>query len=129
DCDDADADARPGQAWYADCDADGAFTGHAIVACAEPPSACADAISPAGGWSHVTPTSPDCDDDDAQRKPGQVWFADCDGDGSFAPTGHPACAPPVGACGGAEPEGGWTDEVPGAADCDDADAGLHPGQR
>ena len=129
DCDDEDAIEFPGQTWYADCDGDTYFDFVGVVACDNPTSPCADGLSPDGGWSNNTGT--DCDDEDATEFPGQVWYADCDGDSYFRSSSITACdlanADASTPCAdGFSPDGGWSNSV--GSDCDDEDATEFPGQ-
>ena len=58
DCDDEDANAYSGQAWYADCDGDGDPSALATTSCLEPTLTCADGLAPDGGFSNTAGT--DC---------------------------------------------------------------------
>lgn len=75
----------------------------------------------------------DCDRWDGSAFPGQLWYADCDGDGFVRPAAFKACdlgntATPC--MDGAPPDGGWRHTQPGTLpDCDDEDATEFPGQR
>jgi len=132
DCDDSDPTEFPDQVWYADCDNDAFERTVAVVTCdlagANVLTPCADTVAPDGGWTHVAGT--DCDDEDATEFPDQVWYADCDGDGTERPTAVIACdlagAVTLTPCAdGFAPDGGWT-HVAGT-DCDDEDASITSG--
>jgi len=67
DCDDANPEFFPEQAWYADCDGDTFFKEIPLISCAIPTGSatgCADAQTPDGGWSHTAGAVPDCSDED-----------------------------------------------------------------
>ena len=68
----------------------------------------APGVAPDGGWYHVP--GADCNDEDAAEFPGQVWFADCDGDTHARDASVSACdeagANALTPCGG-PPAGGW----------------------
>ena len=61
----------------------------------------------------------DCDDTDAKEYPGQTWYADSDGDGYSDGTTATACERPDGYS--------HSSELSGMNDCNDTDAGIHPG--
>jgi parallel beta-helix repeat protein len=130
DCDgDTDTGASDAPEWYADADGDGfGDPTEAVTACESP----SDAVDPAVGE--------DCDDDDDTIHPdadeicngvdddcdgdidedavdAPAWYADADGDGYGDPEVTSA------AC---EAPSGTVDPALGE-DCDDADAGIHPG--
>ncbi|MFH1463952.1 MAG: MopE-related protein [Pseudomonadota bacterium] len=144
DCDDGRADVHPGaeevcdgadqdcdgetdegvlSTWYADADADG-FGDPAVTAAAcEPPSGYgADATDCDDGRADVFPGATEvCDgvdqdcDGDVDEGVLSTWYADTDADGfGDATSAAAACEPPSGY--GAD-----------ATDCDDGDAGVHPG--
>ena len=74
--------------------------------------------------------STDCDDGDATEFPGQLWYADCDGDGIDRAASVTACdlaaADALTPCTDVEsPDGGWTHAV--GNDCDDENSGNYPG--
>ncbi|MFH1462945.1 MAG: putative metal-binding motif-containing protein, partial [Pseudomonadota bacterium] len=124
DCDgDVDEEAADAATWYADADADGyGDSAGATVACAAPDGFIADGsdcddtdagVHP-GATERCNGRDDDCDgaiDEDVQ----EVWYADVDGDGY----GNPGAA--VEDC---DPGTGWVGD---ATDCDDQDAGVHPG--
>ncbi len=134
DCNDFDPDAFPGasieaehaddgndqdcdglEECFVDGDVDGAGGSELIAA--------ADCTAPG-----VAPLSDDCDDDNADAYPGQIWAADCDGDGAASPTTTTACDPDLGTspCSdGQTPDGGWL--VGAGMDCDDESAARFPG--
>jgi len=122
-------DAIVGQQWYADCDGDGFFRSTAVIAATEElanaATPCVDSLPPDGGWSNTVGT--DVDDEDASEFPGQVWYADCDGDGFFrstaviAATEEQAVTPCLD---GFAPDGGWSNTV--GTDVDDEDASVVP---
>ena len=124
----------PGQLWCADCDGDSYFNANfGILACDEAQananSPCADSNPPDGGWSHTL--GDDCNDENANEFPGQMWYPDCDGDGYYSYIGIVACdeaqANALSPCGdGQAPDGGWSNMM--GNDCDDEDAGEFPGQ-
>jgi len=121
----------PCPTWYADCDGDTFFKVSGIVSCVEPTTDCLDGQAPDGGWTNGLPGSPDCDDEDPSEYPGQDWYADCDGDGSFSSAAVVACdavgADALTPCSDASPpDGGWS-HIAGS-DCDDADVSEFPGQ-
>ena len=123
--------AEPCPTWYADCDGDTFFKVSGIVSCVEPTTGCLDGQAPDGGWTNDLPGSPDCDDEDPSEYPGQDWYADCDGDGSFSSAAVIACdaagADALTPCSDASPpDGGWSHTA--GNDCDDADASEFPGQ-
>ncbi len=145
DCDDADPDEFPGQVWFPDCDADGVHDGLALEACdlstAELGSPCAGGNPPAGGWSHDVPATPDCDDEDAQRFPGNTptvsdgvdndcdgsgrdeCYLDADGDGHGTDLGTIVQDDGDGVCATA------AGEAASADDCDDDDPDAFPTQQ
>ncbi|MBT3217483.1 MAG: hypothetical protein HN348_00185, partial [Proteobacteria bacterium] len=135
DCDDEDAEQKPNQEWYPDCDNDTYFDGIGTTQCAtpDPTGICNDDQIPDGGWGHTGPNgSADCDDEDALEKPDQVWYPDCDGDTYFDSTVITQCETPdpTGFCDDdLIPDGGWSNTDPaGNADCDDEDAIEKPNQ-
>ena len=68
----------------------------------------------------------DCNDNDPDKFPGQVWYADCDGDGVHSSIASISCGVPATVClDGLPPDGGLS-HVAGT-DCDDNDAGNFPG--
>ncbi|MDH3786125.1 MAG: putative metal-binding motif-containing protein, partial [Acidobacteriota bacterium] len=72
----------------------------------------------------------DCDDGDSAEFPGQVWYADCDNDGSHRSTSVAACdlaaANGLTPCSDSQaPDGGWSHTA--GTDCDDENAGKYPG--
>ncbi|MCO4746881.1 MAG: hypothetical protein KC912_18940 [Proteobacteria bacterium] len=73
-----------GRAWYPDCDGDGDPSGTGVNACDEPTtSPCTDGQAPDGGWTASVPSSPDCDDEDADLNHDDVdtdGESTCDGD-------------------------------------------------
>ncbi|MBT3223548.1 MAG: hypothetical protein HN348_31135, partial [Proteobacteria bacterium] len=95
DCDDEDAAEYPGQTWYPDCDDDGAINQMQGEDCAPSGNSavCVDNLEPDGGWSTDT-TKKDCDDEDPDEFPGQLWYPDCDNDGYFWPTPTTSCSEP-----------------------------------
>ncbi len=96
--------------WAADADADGFPSATEFVfACDQP----IGYIEPAGILS------PDCDDNDADEKPNQNWYADEDGDGYGDSNASPIvqCEIPTG------PAGAY---VINSSDCDDNDSGINP---
>lgn len=116
DCDDSDANAFPGQMWYADCDGDGYFSTVGIVSCGIPSvSPCVDGSFPDGGYSS-TPGN-DCDDEDATEHPGVVWYADADGDGYGDAGSSNSC------------ERLSPTDVTNDLDCDDNDNNNFPGNQ
>jgi hypothetical protein len=101
DCDDGDADERPGQTWYRDVDGDGfGDDGTALDSCHRP----VGYIQDAG----------DCDDQDSTRFPDAMWFTDADEDG-FGDANSP-----IDACG--DVDGATSNDL----DCDDEDWLIHP---
>ncbi|MBT3219749.1 MAG: hypothetical protein HN348_11705, partial [Proteobacteria bacterium] len=130
DCNDQNAVEKPSQIWWPDCDGDLAFAAIAATSCLTPTGLCLDGLVPDGGWAHITPASPDCDDESSSEFPGQTWFADCDGDSYFTATTLTTCATPFGNCADKKsPDGGWSNTNPGAnADCDDEDSDEFPSQ-
>lgn len=130
DCDDAVADVHPGavDTWYdgVDTDCDGAddfdadADGHSGVAWGG--DDCDDASSAVYPGAHercdALDVDEDCDalvdDADPDLIDATAWYPDTDGDGYGATTPVYACDPPMGA-------------VELGLDCDDADAGLFPG--
>ena len=132
DCDDTNIDAFPGQVWYPDCDGDNFFDANGISSCFPVIYAdCVDALPPDGGWSHIDPaTNADCDDENEEAFPGQVWYADCDSDAFFDANGISSCSTPASSCVDTlPPDGGWDHIDPGnIADCDDENAEMNPGQ-
>lgn len=132
DCDNWDAAEFPGQNWYADCDGDNFYRTSAVMACdlASAATPCTDMAPPDGGWSHTyTRDLADCDDEDPNEFPGQIWYADCDGDTFMGATAVTACALTKVASPCADhlaPDGGWTNTNPGSsADRDDEDSSKH----
>jgi len=74
--------------------------------------------------------STDCDDGDATEFPGQVWYADCDNDGTYRTTSVVQCdladANTATPCTDTEiPDGGWSHTL--GTDCDDENIGNFPG--
>jgi hypothetical protein len=72
----------------------------------------------------------DCDDVDNTEFPGQVWYADCDGDGVDRAALVTACelsgADALTPCTDTQvPDGGWTHAV--GNDCDDENVDNYPG--
>ena len=124
DCDDADPLEFPGQLWFVDCDGDGVVVDSPVTACdegeADAAAACGTRL---GLFEHLAPLAGDCDDADPLESPGQVWFADCDGDGAFAMEPVLACAEEeadgTSPCLDTLPPDSWLHALPGEADCDD----------
>ena len=101
DCNDGDANERPGQIWYRDVDGDGhGDDGATLDSCHRPTGY----IQEAG----------DCDDRDSARFPGAMWFIDADEDG-FGDVNSP-----IDACGDV------SDAVSNDLDCNDEDWLIHP---
>ncbi|MFY0607029.1 MAG: hypothetical protein JXR10_09955 [Cyclobacteriaceae bacterium] len=99
-----------GDRWAADADGDGfPSASEFMFACVQP----IGYIEPAGLLS------PDCDDNDADEKPNQNWYADEDGDGYGDSNASPIvqCEIPTG------PAGAY---VINNSDCDDNDSGINP---
>ncbi|MBD3635987.1 MAG: T9SS type A sorting domain-containing protein [Crocinitomicaceae bacterium] len=70
----------------------------------------------------------DCDDNDPNQFPGQVWYADCDGDGYFSDVPVTNCFMPATSCNDlSAPDGGYTNTFPTNPDCDDENPNLYPG--
>jgi large repetitive protein len=130
DCDGSidEADAVDAPTWYGDGDGDGyGNSGLSQVACSAPSgyvagsSDCDDgdaAIHP-GATETCDGDDNDCDgltdDDDPGLVGGSTWYADADGDGYGDPSrSRSACSAPSG-------------YVADSSDCDDGDAGIHPG--
>lgn len=132
DCDDSSAELVRTQAWYPDCDGDGAIAPKPVQSCGPPTtSPCLDGLPPDGEWTALIAGAFDCDDEDDAYAASRAWYADCDGDGAFALTGATGCAPPAGVCAdGQPPNGGWAGAPPAAstADCDDENPAWFPGQ-
>ncbi|MCB2218993.1 MAG: hypothetical protein KQI35_01270 [Bacteroidetes bacterium] len=126
DCDDNDPNEFPGQMWYPDCDGDGYFSSVGMVSCEIPASSpCSGGLPPIGGYSNAPGT--DCDDDDPNEFPGQMWYPDCDGDGIFSSVGVASCEVPTSSScnGGLPPIGGYSNNA--GSDCDDEDPNNYPG--
>jgi hypothetical protein len=83
--------------------------------------------------SDGSPDGEDCEPMNANAYPGQVWYADCDGDGYFSAVGVTACgeaeAIALSSCSnGDAPIGGFSNNDPGVlADPDDENAAVYPG--
>ena len=129
DCDDQDINTFPGQAWYADCDADTYYRSAPILACSE---ADANSVSPCplnaqpDSWTNTEPTGLDidCDDEDINVNRDTVWYHDADGDGAASLSDTlTQCDKPAFTL----PED-WTYTMPSEGDCDDADNTEFPGQ-
>jgi hypothetical protein len=130
DCDSAidERDAADAPTWYADADGDGyGDAARASVACDQPTGHVADDSDCDDGDAAVHPAASevcngiddDCDglldDDDPGVSGRATWYADADADGyGDAASARDACS---------QPSGHSAD----ASDCDDADAGAHPG--
>ena len=126
DCDGVvDEEASDAATWYADLDGDGwGDPGAAVSACSQPSGTVSDATDCDDADPAVFPGATEtCDgadqDCDGVVDEGAVdmdtWYADADGDGfGDAAVTTLACACPSGA-------------VADATDCDDGDAGVHPG--
>ncbi|TNE92157.1 MAG: hypothetical protein EP330_03110, partial [Deltaproteobacteria bacterium] len=87
-----------GRRWYPDCDGDGDFAATGVASCAEPTtSPCAGGTAPAGGYTAVAPTTPDCDDADATANHADAdedGVSSCDGDCDDDPSACGAdCSP------------------------------------
>lgn len=85
----------------------------------------------AGGWDGPSGVigGGDCDDNDPNEFPGQVWYADCDGDGYFSDVVVIACDEAetnafLTCLDGMAPDGGWR-HIPGV-DCNDEAAEINP---
>ncbi len=125
DCNDEDPTGSVVEPWYADCDADGAFSPVVSAnACGQSGANqafdCADGANPDGGWTTVL--GDDCNDEDAAANTVQDWYPDCDADGHYAPDVTSACgtqgADAAYDCDdGADPDGGWSLAL--GDDCDD----------
>ncbi|MBT3221607.1 MAG: hypothetical protein HN348_21205, partial [Proteobacteria bacterium] len=101
DCNDEDAQILPSVSWYPDCDGDGFFDDGEIVACGspDPQNVCDDHQEPDGGWSNADPAgNADCNDENGDAFPNQVWYTDCDDDGAYDITGHSSCDEPNDVC-------------------------------
>ncbi|MCB9670663.1 MAG: putative metal-binding motif-containing protein [Alphaproteobacteria bacterium] len=131
DCNDGDALEKPDQVWYVDCDGDLAHDITPYAAC-DRASANTAASCPAtaGAPTEILPTDPDCDDTDATELPGQVWYADCDGDTSRQATPIIACseedADLASPCDDTLAPDSWSHDVPSEEDCDDEDSDRSP---
>jgi len=117
--------------WYADCDGDTFFRSTAVLAAtvteADSLTPCTDGFAPNGGWSNTAGT--DVDDEDASEFPGQVWYADCDGDGFFRSTAVISATEELAVTPCLDtfaPDGGWSHTA--GTDVDDEDATEFPGQ-
>ena len=108
DCDDSDALEHPNQTWYKDADGDGYSDGTTNT------TSC---IRPAGYKvaSELMATSGDCDDNDSDEFPNQIWYQDADSDGY----GNPNIS--IQSC--TKPHGYVTNNT----DCDDSDGQIYPG--
>ena len=124
DCDgDVDEEAADAGTWYADADGDGyGDPAAAQTACEQPSGAVADGTDCDDADADSFPGAPErCDgldndcDGDVDEEVTTTWYADADGDG------HGDAASPLDSC---DPPSGYVDD---ATDCDDADAGVHPG--
>jgi len=130
DCDDGDIDVYPGaplsdqavgDGLDADCDGldecfeDGDGDGYGV----------SGAWIPEGPYGECVTVAGDCDDDDPDAFPGQLWYPDCDGDGAPSAVAISACSAADAAdlaCGV-----GLGTAVPTAGeDCDDEDATRFP---
>ncbi len=144
DCDDDDASIHPGAeescdgldndcdeqidegllgTWYADADADGWGDDEAPLEACEAPSGAAELAGDCDDSDPaVHPEAPercngvddDCDGDIDEALQ-EIWYADADGDG------HGDAENSLESC---DPGPGWVEEH---GDCDDGDAGIHPG--
>jgi|GEM_PF-3338059 len=132
DCDDTEPDLVRTQAWYPDCDGDGAIAPKPVQSCGAPvESPCLDGLPPDGEWTALIVGAFDCDDEDDAYAASRAWYADCDGDGAFSISGANGCAPPEGVCAdGQAPDGGWAGAPPAesTSDCDDENGAWFPGQ-
>ncbi|MFH1470090.1 MAG: MopE-related protein, partial [Pseudomonadota bacterium] len=121
-------DAVDAPTWHLDLDGDGwGAPATSLVACSAPSGWVADAgdcddadalVNP-DGVERCDTKDNDCDGtiDEPDAVDAAIWRADRDGDGWGDPgSGVVACVPPT----------GW---VLAQGDCDDADAGVNPGQR
>jgi hypothetical protein len=121
-------DAIDASTWYADTDGDGyGDAASSTSACSEPSGYIADDSDCDDGDAAINPAADeacngyddDCDglvdDDDSGVVDPDTWYADADGDG------YGDAASSTSACG--EPSGFIADD----GDCDDGDAGVHPG--
>ncbi len=83
--------------------------------------------------SDGSPDGEDCEPMNANAYPGQVWYADCDGDGYYSAVSVTACgeaeATALSSCSNGEAlVGGFSNNDPGAlADPDDENAAIYPG--
>lgn len=99
--------------YFADTDGDG-FGNPAVSVVLDAPQT---------GWIL---DSSDCDDSDMNEFPGQVWYADCDGDGSSTYIIQNSCDVPSSLCvDSMAPDGGWS-HTPGT-DCNDEVMSIYPG--
>ena len=112
DCDDTNANFRPGQTWYRDADNDGYSDGTTLVSCTQP-----------AGYklaSALAATSGDCDDANPNLHPGQIWNKDGDNDGYSDGTTLVSCTQPAGYKLASE-------LTATSGDCNDNDPNIHPG--
>ncbi len=126
DCDGTvDVGASDGDSWYADADGDGfGEVGSSASACDQPKGHVADATDCDDTNAAINPDADercdgvdnDCDGTvDVGALDVATWYADGDGDGyGDAASTTDSCSQPTG-------------YVAGDTDCDDADAGVHPG--
>jgi hypothetical protein len=107
DCDDTDAQIKPGNIWYLDVDNDGYYNGSGVLSCASP------------GIGYRTDGilgSGDCDNTNTQINPETIWYLDGDNDGYYTGSGVISCTSPGIGYRYTEPLGG--------NDCDDAQTSV-----
>ena len=107
DCDDTNAQIKPGTVWYFDFDNDGYYNGSGVTSCASPGIGYRDSGLLGGD---------DCNNYDAQINPATVWYLDADGDGHYTGAGITQCVSPG--------TGYRYDGLVGGNDCNDADASV-----
>ncbi|MCB0519834.1 MAG: HYR domain-containing protein, partial [Saprospiraceae bacterium] len=100
------------QTWYKDMDADGYSDGLTLQSC----------TPPGVGWylaAQLTATAGDCNDNDAEQHPGQVWYRDMDNDGHSNGQTLVQCSKPWGYK--------TVANCASLLDCNDDNAAIHPG--